>query len=104
MQRRDNGTKLRVNWSVDGETQTNEMTELADSDFDVMVHDETTTRRPSAVRRRRAPDQAGVEDGETADKMEYSESEDGDEGDDEEVEEELEVGKPPDAAESHGLE
>jgi len=73
MQRRDNGTKLRVNWSVDGETQTNDITELADPDFDVMVHDEPMRRRPSAARRRRAPDQAGVEDGETADEMEYSE-------------------------------
>ena len=104
MQRRDNGTKLRVNWSVDGETQTNDITELADPDFDVMVHDEPMRRHPSAARRRRAPDQAGVEDGETADEMEYSESEDGEEGDDEELEEELELGNAPDAAKSHDLE
>jgi len=38
LQRHDNGTKLRVNWSVDGETQTNDIIDLAHEDFDVQVH------------------------------------------------------------------
>ena len=55
---RERGTKLRIVWSVDGETQTNKIDDLAMPSFDLQVHEHVARARYVQI--------AGGEDGDTA--------------------------------------